>query len=101
MTPAAGPDSSIWTGVCAARWADMMPPFDCMMRTGASERAVLTLSTRESVYDLTMGPREALTTVVLVRSYSRISGSTSTDRETKTPGSVRRSSSPMARSWSG
>ena len=55
----------------------MIPPFDCMIRTGASELASLTRRTSESVYDFTMGPRQAFTTVVLVRSYSRISGSTS------------------------
>jgi hypothetical protein len=40
-------------------------------------------------------------TVVLVRSYSRISGSTSTDSDTNAPGSAARSISPARRSWAG
>ena len=40
-------------------------------------------------------------TVVLVRSYSRISGSNSLDKVTKTSGSDRRSASPTICSWTG
>ena len=39
--------------------------------------------------------------MVIVRSYSRSSGSTSEDSDTGTPGSTSAASAPMRRSWAG
>ena len=47
-TPAAGPDSTIFTGVSAACLADMMPPLDCMMCTGAEISVAPSWSASES-----------------------------------------------------
>ncbi len=42
-----------------------------------------------------------LAVVVEVRSYSRISGTTSEEQETGTPGSISAHSAASARSWAG
>ena len=69
----------------AGRWtaslAEIAPPFDCMMRSrpGSSDRA------SRSRYGAITGTTYASATVVDVRSYSRITGSTSDESEIGSP----------------
>ena len=100
MTPAAGPDSTRCAGFRAAIAGGSVPPLDCMISSGASMPASRRRFVSESTYLPTVGPRYALTTAVLVRSYSRTSGRMSAERVTKTsPARLSRRISSTRRSW--
>ena len=87
MTPAAGPDSAVYTGCSTATSAPMIPPLDFMIENAAPVPKERRDCFRLSMYVLTRGVTYALRTVVMVRSYSRYTGNTSDDRETATLGS--------------
>ena len=54
-TPAAGPDSTMLTGLTAASAAGVRPPFDCMMSSGAATPRVSSPSRRVFRYRSTIG----------------------------------------------
>ena len=76
MTPAAGPDSMTYAGRSAAALLAMTPPLDCMISSGASKCSPSSLDRSASRYEATIGRTYAFRTVVLVRSYSRMTGKT-------------------------
>ena len=113
-TPAAGPDSTVRTASARARDEEIEPPFDCMIDSrfvpafaGASARLRRPVfaaaparrpSSRSSRprYRSISGDTYAFTAVVLQRSNSRYSGSTSDDTDTSQPSRRRRSAtSPL------
>jgi hypothetical protein len=100
-TPAAGPLSTTMAGFLITCSTSIVPPLDCIITSGASNPCCTRRCCRERRYVVTSGPTYAFTTVVLVRSYSRISGNTSLDIETKHSGSAAENRSPMRRSCRG
>ena len=80
-TPPAGPDSTVRDAWEAASPRGSRPPFDCMM-PGAGRPATRARRPSAPRYSASTGVRYASSTVVAIRSYSRISGSTSDDTDT-------------------
>ena len=85
-TPAAGPELTIFTGLNAASPQSVIPPDAVITRIDEIPASVI-LSSRFLRYGDMTGFSPASMTTVLVRSNSRISGETSEETDTKTPGS--------------
>src|SRR5204862_5209053 len=101
-TPAAGPDSMVWTARRAASAADITPPLDSITCTGAVIPMAASRSRNARRYVLITGPTYADMTVVVARSYSRISGQISDDATTVIEsGSVSRSNAATRSSCAG
>ena len=92
-TPPAGPDSSNAAGSSAASATGSKPPAEVMTCTSSAT------SSMPRRYDRQSGRSVAFTTVVTVRSYSRISGDTSWEQVTSRPSA--RSVAATACSWDG
>ena len=86
MTPAAGPDSTMNTGLTRAALNVKTPPLLCMISISPSRPASCKRSSMLERYRSTMGRTPALMTVVLARKYSRNSGATSEESETTASG---------------
>ena len=86
ITPAVGPDSRTNAGRWAAVAAGITPPLDCNIKSAASVFRDRSAVSRRWRYAPTTGCRNALMTVVLVRSYSPISGRMSALSEMATSG---------------
>ena len=99
-TPPAGPDSASDAARPAAAAGSSVPPADVIIRSAGTPRARTSRSRRDR-YAETFGRRYASATVVLVRSNSRNSGSTSWLAATGTPGAAARNAAAMRRSCSG
>jgi len=97
MTPPAGPESTSRAAFAAASSAGNVPPAECMIRSDSTAGG--SASARARRYPCTVGRSDALMAVVLARSYSRNSGSTSQLRLTVTPAAASRS--PSRHSWTG
>ena len=80
-TPPAGPDRASDAALRAASLPVRMPPLEVSTASGGAPRAESCSPSRSRYFD-TPGRRYASATVVAVRSYSRISGSTSLERTT-------------------
>jgi len=85
-TPAAGPETSVVTGVRFTLRMLAIPPFDCMRSTSASNSSASRRSSRRSRYVDITGSSRALIAVVVNRSNSRNCATTSLDVETGIPG---------------
>jgi len=89
----------------AGRWralaTDMIPPLDCAMYGRTVIPSSPTRRSKLARYWSTTGPRLAFATVVLRRSNSRNSGSTSCEAQIGRPGASSRAISAARRSWLG
>src|SRR5262249_49615008 len=98
MTPAAGPDSTIYTGRALVEADVITPPLDCITEKGATAPSARKRDSRESTYRETIGITAAFTAVVLARRYSRNSGHTSDDTDRYARGISSRRTALTARS---
>ncbi len=101
VTPAAGPDSMICTGIRRAVSKVHTPPLDCMTYNPPWRPRLRSFASTRPRYVLTTGAMAAFTTVVLARRYSRKAGDTSEEATIGTPGSSRPRISAASRSWTG
>src|SRR5262249_42869458 len=90
-TPAAPPDSTVATGSEAARAAVITSPAESITWTSHVMPMVRRRTASSSRYRDITGPTIADTTVVMARSYSRISGQTSDEHATNASGTPARS----------
>ena len=98
VTPPAGPDISRLTGKSSAERAEASPPSERRMCSFTPCARDSSLVFRLCTYFCTRGRTYEFATVVTVRSYSCISGTTSEDSDTGTPGSTSAAISLMRRS---
>ena len=101
ITPAAGPESTVRTGLSAADPAVVVPPFDCMMWTSEDRPSAEMPSSSRRRYLRMTGATYALMAVVLIRSYSLNSGSTSCESTTTESGIAALSAAPTIFSCAG
>src|SRR6478735_6444045 len=80
--PAAGPDSTVVIGWWTTSSAESTPPLDFMIENGTPGVIVSSLWWMPATYRATLGFTAASTRVVMDRSYSRYSRSTSEEMET-------------------
>src|SRR5690606_9220894 len=97
-TPPAGPDISRLTGNSCAVFEDDNPPSDRRMCSFTDRDFSSSFAVRLLTYRCTCGRTYEFATVVTVRSYSCISGTTSHDNDTGMPGSSSRATSRTRRS---
>ena len=88
MTPAAGPDSTMNTGLERAASKVSTPPLLCITSSCPASPASRSRVSMLERYRSTMGRTPALTRVVLARKYSRNSGATSEESETTASGNT-------------
>ena len=98
VTPPAGPDINRLTGKSSALFADASPPSERRMCSLTRFALASSFDCRFLTYFCTRGRTYELATVVTVRSYSCISGTTSDDSETGMPGRMSCAISLMRRS---
>src|SRR5699024_879194 len=82
ITPPAGPESIVLTGIFVAASVLIMPPFDCIIYNSSIMLISFKYLSKYSKLYFIFGMTYPLSTAVLVLSYSLISGKTSVDNVT-------------------
>ena len=91
MTPAAGPESSVWLGKRLPTSIRISPPCDCITYfCGVATPTASSWSSSAARYVSMIGPTYASSTVVAMRGYSRIVGRISLESETRSCGATSR-----------
>ena len=99
LTPPAGPDSTVCTGLLHADSRLIRPPSDRTTWIGARTCAAASPSRTFVRYRSSVGATYAFMSVVTVRSYSRNSGRISDEIDTGRSGATEAAISPTTRSW--